>query len=53
MPAQLLDRRDVDFLLYAWLEADTLADRETLDAVLDLSEKLAAEQFLTHFKRGG
>ena len=52
MSAQLLDRRDVDFILYAWLKADALADRETLDAILDLSEKLAADQFLPHFKRG-
>ena len=47
----LLDRRDLDFLLHDWLKAETLADRETVDAILDLSEKLAAEAFLTHYKR--
>lgn len=51
MTTPLLDRRNVDFLLYSWLKAQALADRETVDAVLDLSQKLAAEQFLTHFKR--
>jgi alkylation response protein AidB-like acyl-CoA dehydrogenase len=49
--SQLVSRRDVDFLLHAWLKAGALADRETVDALLDLSEKLAADHFLTHFKR--
>jgi len=47
----LLDRRDIDFLLHDWLDAAALVDRDTVDALLDLSEKLAAEQFLTHYKR--
>ncbi|MEP9359621.1 acyl-CoA dehydrogenase [Sphingomonas sp. KR3-1] len=47
----LLDRRDIDFLLHDWLNASALADRATVDAILDLSEKLAAEQFLPHYKR--
>ena len=47
----VLDRRDVDFLLHTWLKAGERIDRETADAILDLSEKLAAERFLTHFKR--
>lgn len=47
----LIDRRDLDFLLHRWLDAGALADRETIDAVIDLSEKLAADQFLTHYKR--
>jgi alkylation response protein AidB-like acyl-CoA dehydrogenase len=47
----LLDRRDIDFLLHDWLKADALADRETVDAILDLSEKLAADAFLPHYKR--
>ncbi|MBO9713284.1 acyl-CoA dehydrogenase [Sphingomonas sp.] len=51
MTSLLLDRRDVDFLLHDWLKAEALVDRETVDALLDLSEKLAAEQFLTHYKR--
>ncbi len=51
MTSQLVSRHDVDFLLHAWLKAGALADRETVDALLDLSEKLAADHFLTHFKR--
>ncbi|MFZ0269239.1 acyl-CoA dehydrogenase [Caulobacter sp.] len=51
MTTPLLERRDVDFLLHTWLKAETLADRETVDAILDLSETLATEQFLPHFKR--
>jgi alkylation response protein AidB-like acyl-CoA dehydrogenase len=49
MTSPLLDRRDVDFLLHTWLEAGT--DRQTVDAVLDLSETLATETFLPHYKR--
>lgn len=51
MTSPLLDRRDVDFLLHTWLRAEALADRETVDAILDLSQKLATQKFLTHFKR--
>jgi alkylation response protein AidB-like acyl-CoA dehydrogenase len=51
MPAQLIDRRDLDFLLHDWLRADALTDRETIDAILDLSQQLAAEAFLPHYKR--
>lgn len=51
MTSQLIDRRDVDFLLHTWLKADDLVDRETTAAILDLSETLAAERFLDHFKR--
>jgi alkylation response protein AidB-like acyl-CoA dehydrogenase len=54
----LLVRRDLDFLLHDWLRLDTLLarprfaehTRETVDAVLDLAEKLAAEVFLPHYK---
>ncbi len=46
-------RATLDFLLYDWLRADQLCQRErhtehsreTFDAVLDLSEKIALEQF--------
>jgi alkylation response protein AidB-like acyl-CoA dehydrogenase len=51
MTSPLLDRRDVDFLLHTWLRAETLIDRQTVDAVLDLSETLATETFLPHYKR--
>jgi alkylation response protein AidB-like acyl-CoA dehydrogenase len=47
----LLSRRDLDFLLHDWLDTEMLADRATVDAVLDVSEKLATDAFLTHYKR--
>jgi alkylation response protein AidB-like acyl-CoA dehydrogenase len=51
MTSELIERRDLDFLLHDWLHVDAVADRETVDAILDLSEKLAADAFLTHYKR--
>ncbi len=50
MSGQLISRRDMDFLLHDWLQADT--ERETVDAILDLSEQLATDAFLTHYKQG-
>ena len=49
----VLSRRDVDFLLFDWLKAAELTEREryaehsreTFDAVLDLSETIATERF--------
>ncbi len=60
MPAPLLDRRDLDFLLFDWLRVGKLLERphyaehsrESLDAVLDLSEKLAMSAFLPTLKPG-
>ncbi len=54
-----LDERDVAFLLYDWLDAERLTghphfaehSRETFDAVLDVSAKLAASHFATHYKK--
>ena len=56
MPDLLLSEPDMNFLLFDWLKledrlADTEFDRETVEAYLDLSRKLAAEQFLTHYKK--
>ncbi|WP_280424460.1 acyl-CoA dehydrogenase [Nocardia carnea] len=58
MRSTLLSRRDLDFLLYEWLDVEDLigrprfADhsRQTFDAVLDLSEQLATRYFATHNK---
>lgn len=50
MAHSLLVRRDVDFLLHDWLHVEDYADRDTVSAVMDLSERLAADQFLTHYK---
>ncbi|RJO73545.1 acyl-CoA dehydrogenase [Nocardia panacis] len=59
MRSSLLSRRDLDFLLYEWLEVDKLTtrarfaehSRETFDDVLDLSEQLATKYFAPHNKR--
>lgn len=55
----LLSRRDLDFLLHRWLDTGELLrrprfaehSRETVDAVLDLGEQLAARQFAPHNKK--
>ena len=56
--SNLLSRRDLDFLLYEWLQVDELTkrerfaehSRETFDAVLDLCEQLATRYFAPHNK---
>ncbi|MBF6301071.1 acyl-CoA dehydrogenase [Nocardia amamiensis] len=58
MRSTLLSRRDLDFLLYEWLDAEGLTkreryaehSRETFDAVLELSEALATRYFAPHNK---
>lgn len=58
-PSLLLSRRDLDFLLHEWLDVGELLtrprheehSRETVDAVLDLSEQLAARHFASHNKK--
>ncbi|NMH96286.1 acyl-CoA dehydrogenase [Pseudonocardia acidicola] len=60
MRSLLLSRRDLDFLLYEWLDVESLTKREryaehsrdTFDAALELSEQVAAERFAPHRKRG-
>ncbi|WP_025599225.1 acyl-CoA dehydrogenase [Burkholderia sp. WSM2230] len=55
----ILSRRDLNFLLYEWLEADALTrisryadhSRETFDAALDTCEKIATDLFATHNKK--
>lgn len=59
MKSTLLSRRDLDFLLYEWLEVDELTkrerfaehSRETFDGVLELCEQLATRYFATHNKK--
>ncbi|MGV0739749.1 acyl-CoA dehydrogenase [Mycobacterium syngnathidarum] len=56
---ELLSRRDIDFLLYEWLDVESLTrrprysehSRDTFDAVLDLSADLAQRYFATHNKK--
>ena len=55
----LLSRRDLDFLLYEWLDVEQLTkrprftehSRETFDAVLDLSTDIATQLFAPHNRR--
>ena len=57
-PSTLLSRRDLDFLLHDWLDAGALLrrpryaehSRETVDAVLELSQQLAERHFAPHNK---
>lgn len=59
MASPILSRRDLDFLLYEWLDAESLIQRqrfsehsrETFDAVLDLCEQLATDKFANHNKK--
>ncbi|CAA9322811.1 MAG: 3-methylmercaptopropionyl-CoA dehydrogenase (DmdC) [uncultured Frankineae bacterium] len=56
MPSLLLSRRDLEFLLYEWLDVERLTardrfaehSRETFDDVLDLAEQIATEHFAPH-----
>ena len=58
MNSLLVSRRDLDFLLYEWLDAAALTalpryaqhDRETFDAVLDTAEKIAVDFFAPHHR---
>lgn len=59
MSSLILNRRDLDFMLYEWLNAEALVSlpryadhsRDTFDAVLDLSEQIATEHFASHNKK--
>ena len=60
IPASLiLSRRDLEFLLYEWLDVESLTQRkrfaehsrETFDAVLELSEQIAVKHFAPHNKK--
>jgi alkylation response protein AidB-like acyl-CoA dehydrogenase len=59
MASLLLSRRDLEFLLYEWLQVDKLTtrarffghSRETFDAALDVYETLAQEKFAPHNKK--
>ncbi len=59
MASVILNRRDLDFLLYEWLDVEQLTkrarysdhSRETFDAVLELSEQVATRHFAPHNKK--
>ena len=54
--SQIMSRRDLEFMLYEWLDVETLTtreryadhSRETFDGVLGLSERLATDLFAPH-----
>ena len=56
----ILSRRDLDFLLYEWLDVESLTarerfaehSRETFDGILDLCERLATTYFAPHNRIG-
>jgi alkylation response protein AidB-like acyl-CoA dehydrogenase len=59
MNSKILSRRDLEFLLYEWLDVETLTradrysdhSRETFDAALETCELIATEQFAPHNKK--
>ncbi|MBE0625443.1 MAG: acyl-CoA dehydrogenase [Burkholderiales bacterium] len=59
MRSKILSRRDVEFLLYEWLDVEALTarpryadhSRETFDAALDTCERMATELFEPHYKK--
>ncbi len=59
MQSKILSRRDVEFMLYEWLDAEALNrrarfqehSRETFDAAIDTTEQIAAELFAPHNKK--
>ena len=56
---KLIARRDLEFLLYEWLDVVSLCERprfadhgrETFDGALDTAERIAAEHFLPHRRK--
>jgi alkylation response protein AidB-like acyl-CoA dehydrogenase len=59
MSGKLLSRRDLEFLLYEWLDVESLVarprysdhSRETFDGALDTAERIATEFFLPHRRK--
>ena len=57
--SKILSRRDLDFLLYEWLDVEALTarerfadhSRETFDAFLDVSAQIAERDFAPHNRR--
>ena len=60
MVSKVLSRRDLEFLLYEWLGAESLTERErfaehsreTFDAFLDVSQQIAERDFAPHNRAG-
>jgi alkylation response protein AidB-like acyl-CoA dehydrogenase len=47
----LIPRQELDFLLFDWLHTQTRIDRGTVDAILDLTEQVATDLFLPHYRQ--
>ncbi|HEY0942012.1 MAG TPA: acyl-CoA dehydrogenase [Steroidobacter sp.] len=58
MTSNIINRRDLDFMLAEWLDVAPLFDHEpyqghssdTVTAVLDLAEQIATQRFLPHYR---
>jgi alkylation response protein AidB-like acyl-CoA dehydrogenase len=56
MDSKILSRRDIDFLLYEWLDVEALTQRarygdharETFDAALETAQRMSTELFAPH-----
>ena len=59
MQSKILSRRDIEFLLYEWLDVELLTarprfadhSRETFNAALDTAEQIATDLFAPHNKK--
>jgi alkylation response protein AidB-like acyl-CoA dehydrogenase len=59
MQSKILSRRDIEFLLYEWLDVEALTararfadhSRETFNAALDTAEQIATDLFAPHNKK--
>ena len=59
MQSQILSRRDIEFLLYEWLDVESLTarprfadhSRETFDAAMNTAEQVATDLFAPHNKK--
>lgn len=58
-PSTILSARDLEFMLFEWLDVERLSerpryadhDRDSYDALLALCEQLATERFAPHYRR--
>jgi alkylation response protein AidB-like acyl-CoA dehydrogenase len=59
MQSMILSRRDIEFMLYEWLDVERLTrrarfadhSRETFDAAIDTCERIATDLFAPHCKK--
>ncbi|HEX7644564.1 MAG TPA: acyl-CoA dehydrogenase [Burkholderiaceae bacterium] len=59
MASKIVSRRDLEFMLYEWLDAEALTSREryadhsreTFNATLDMAERMAEDLYVPHCKK--